>query len=79
MTKREDFQRRLDARNRPPGVLDEAAVEIVRYYGDHVELVYLDKDGFRVQSMWGVLTDERGLPAEIGADDLPDDGRRSGR
>ena len=79
MTNREDFQRRLDARNRPPGVLEDAVVEVVRYYGDEVELVYLDKDGNRLQVMWGVLTDNRGLPAEIGADDLPDDGRRAGR
>lgn len=79
MTNREDFQRRLDSRNRPPGVLEDAVVEVVRYYGDEVELVYLDKDGNRLQVMWGVLTDGRGLPPEIGADDLPNDGRRSGR
>lgn len=73
----EDYEKRLDGRNRPPGVSDRAVWEIALFEGAYLRLIYLDEDRNRVQSMmgrWG----QRGLPEDMTQDELPDGGRRSG-
>lgn len=73
----DDFERRLDDRNRPPGVDPRARWEIGVFHRPYVTLTYLDADREKLQTMIGLVR-ERGLPEGVDQDDLPDEGRRSG-